>query len=413
MSFLTDLFEGKTGNLGKDLSNPFDDAGKDFSKQPNWLKDVEIAAPLAIGAVATGGLDLTALPALFGGADAALGAGAAAIDPITGLALDAAVDPLTGLATGAEATGALGDAGVLGQTAADAAAALPQGATLTAGTAPPSFAGAFGEGAQVGGASVDLGGTAPTIAGGGWPTGLDLGAGTAGDVGATAGNPLSLAAPTAAAGASPAGGGGILSSIAGGLKTAAPFVGAAGLGASLYGGYEQKVATDKLNKQEQANVTNAANIASTAQSIAAPLINQGQTLTSYLASGTLPPQFQSQVDQSIATQKAGIIQGYASRGQPTDPTKNSALQQELAAVDNSRAELMTQLESQLSTAGTNMINTANSMLAQGLAATQLEAEIPIQMSKLNEQLNKDMMTSISNFAAAMNGGRNITSQAAA
>jgi hypothetical protein len=205
----------------------------------------------------------------------------------------------------------------------------------------------------------------------------------------------------------------VFSSIAGGLKTAAPFVGAAGLAGSLYGGYEQKVATDKLNAQEQANVTNAANIASTAQSIAAPLINQGQTLTSYLSTGTLPPQFQSQVDATIAEQKAGIIQGYASRGQPTDPMKNSALQQELAAVENSKAELMTQLESQLASAGQQMIQTANSMLAQGLAATQLESEIPIQMSKLNEQLNKDMMSSISNFAAAMNGGRNITTQAAA
>jgi hypothetical protein len=45
------------------------------------------------------------------------------------------------------------------------------------------------------------------------------------------------------------------------------------------------------------------------------------------------------------------------------------------------------------------------LLSQGLAATQLESEIPIQISKLNQQLNTAMMTSISNFAAAMNGGR--------
>lgn len=400
MSFLSDLEHGHLGNLGHDLnpSNIFSDTGKDFKSQPNWLKDLEIAAPLALGAVATGGFGLLGEGSLFGG-----GAGLAAD---TGSAVDLA-------GTGADI---FGDAGIAGQVASDTAAALPQGATLAEGTIPDSFAGVFGTGSQAGGASLDLATASGGGAGGGaWPASLDLGAATAGDVGG-AGAPLSLSGATTAAGgaAAPAsGGGGILSSIADGLKTAAPFVGAAGLAGSLYQGYEQKQATNALNKQEQANVTNAANIAAQAQSIAAPLINQGQTLTSYLASGTLPPQFQSQVDQAIASQKAGIIQGYASRGQPTDPTKNSALQQELAAVENSKATLMTQLESQLSTAGNQMIQTANSMLAQGLAATQLESEIPIQMSKLNEQLNKDMMSSISNFAAAMNGGRNITSQSQA
>ena len=160
-----------------------------------------------------------------------------------------------------------------------------------------------------------------------------------------------------------------------------------------------------MNKQEAANVTQAAQTAALANSTAAPLINQGQTLMSYLTTGTLPAQFQTQVDQTIASQKAGIIQGYASRGMSTNPQQNSQLQQDLAAVDNSRNTLMTQLESQLSTAGNQMVQTANSLLSQGLAATQLESEIPIQISKLNQQLNTAMMTSISNFAAAMNGGR--------
>lgn len=402
MSFLTDLFEGHGGKLGKDLSNPLDDAGKDFSKQPAWAKDLEIAAPLIAGTVLTAGADtplLAGLGGIFGGAGAAADAGAAGIAGET-------------VAGGADI---FGDAGVLGETVAGADAVLPAGATLTSGTAPAAFADAFGGAGGVAG---------QTVADTGLATGapvtnaLDTAALDApGAVGNAAGAPLSLSGGTTSTGGT-AGSGSIWDTIGKGATSAftknpiGTTLGVAGVGGALYGGVEQKLAANKLNAQEQANVTNAANIASTAQSIAAPLINQGQTLTSYLSTGTLPPQFQSQVDQSIATQKAGIIQGYASRGQPTDPSKNSALQQELAAVDNSRAELMTQLESQLSTAGTNMINTANQMLAQGLAATQLESEIPIQMSKLNEQLNKDMMSSISNFAAAMNGGRNITSQAA-
>jgi hypothetical protein len=188
-----------------------------------------------------------------------------------------------------------------------------------------------------------------------------------------------------------------------------PFVGAAGVAGSLFEGYEQKQALNATNKQEAAATAQAASTAAIAQQTAAPLINQGQTLMTYLTSGTLPPQFQTQVDATIASQKAGIIQGYASRGMNTDPQKNSQLQQDLAAVDNSRNTLMTQLESQLATAGQNMVNTANQMLATGVSATNLEAQIPIQISKLNQQLNQSMMQSISNFAAAMNGGRNITS----
>lgn len=399
-SFLSDLFHGNLGNLGEDLSPKsfFSDTGKDFSKQPSWLKDLEIAAPLAIGTVLTAGADLPALAGAGGLADIFGGAGLAAD---TGAAVDLA-------ATGG--VDALGFAGDVGATTAGGGALSAIDAAAGGGAGLTSAAG----GALDTGASLDLATAAGGGAGGGaWPAALDLGTATAGDVGATAGAPLSLGGATAAGGGAAApGAGGIFSTIGAGLKTAAPFIGAAGLAGTLYQGYEQKQAQNALTKQEQQNATNAGNIAAQAQSIAAPLINQGTTLTGYLTSGTLPPQFQTQVDQTIASRKAGIIQGYASRGMSTNPQQNSQLQQDLAAVENSKNTLMTQLESQLSTAGINMINTANSLLAQGLAATQLESEIPIQISKLNEQLNKDMMTSISNFAAAMNGGRNITSAAA-
>jgi hypothetical protein len=377
LSFLSDLVEGKTGNLTKDLSNPFDDAGSDFAKQPAWAKDLEIAAPAVIGTALTFGGDLPFLAGgagLLGGADAAAG----------------------GVAAGADALGFAGDVG------ADTAAAGGTDALSAIDTA--IGAGGAAPGGALSLAAPDVAAAAPAGAGAAWPASLDLGTGTAADVGGTAGAPLSLTGGvTATAGST--GPGGVLSSLTSGLKTAAPFVGAAGLGASLYSGYEQKEQLNSLNKQEAANALNAGNIAATAQSIAAPLLNNGQALTTYLTSGTLPPQFQTQVDQTIASQKAGIIQGYASRGMSTDPKQNSQLQQDLAAVDNSKNELMTSLESTLATAGNQMITTANNLLSQGLSATQLEAQIPIQISQLNQELNQSMSQAISNFAAAINGGQ--------
>lgn len=395
ISFLSDLFHGNVGNLGHDLNpgNILSDAGSDFKKQPSWLKDLEIAAPLAIGTILTAGADLPALAGGAGlfGADAAAGGAALGADAVTGADIfgTAAIDPITGLAL---------DAGTAGATAGADAGATALGFAGDVGA---------GTGATAGGGALDA---VNALAAGG--TGATSGAGAgglgvAGIAGQTVGTDLGVtAAPTSIFDTL----GDTASTIGGGIKAAAPYVGAAGLAGSLYQGYQTNMANKNLAKTEAANATNAGNIAAQAQSIAAPLINQGQTLTSYLSSGTLPPQFQSQVDQAIASQRAGIIQGYASRGMSTDPTKNSALQQDLAAVDNSKATLMTQLESQLSTAGQNMINTANQLLATGLSATNLESQIPIEMSKLNMDLNKAMMQSISNFAAAMNGGRGISSQ---
>src|ERR1700722_8049476 len=210
MSFLTDLFEGKTGNLGHDLSNPLDDAATDFNKQPSWLKDVEIAAPLAIGTVLTAGADLPALAGaggLFGAADtAAVGADAGA----TALGFAGDVGAGVGASAGSDALGAL-------DTAIGATGGALRGDALSLAAPAGDIA------------------AAPAGIGAAWPASLDLGAGTAADVGGTAGAPLSLTGATTAAGAAaPAasGSGGILSAIGGGIKAAAPFVGAAGVAGS-------------------------------------------------------------------------------------------------------------------------------------------------------------------------------------
>jgi hypothetical protein len=217
-----------------------------------------------------------------------------------------------------------------------------------------------------------------------------------------------------------AGGGGILdslgsgvSAVGGALKSASPFVGAAGLGLAGYQGYQQKKQLNALNASEKAKADQAAQIAQTELGAAQPLLSQGNTLMSYLSSGTLPQEFQSQLDQKIAAAKAGVIQGYAARGMSTNPQQNSALQQDLAAVDQQSLALKGQLEQQLSQAGNQMVQTANSLLSAGLSATSLSAEIPIQLSKLNQELNDSMSKALANFAAAINGGNRGQQQQAA
>ncbi len=379
------MFEGLTGNLGHDLGGFFNDAGKDFAKQPTWLKDLEIAAPAVIGAGLTLGADLPALGAL-GGLGDLFGGGGLAAD--TGAAVDlAATGGADAAATLGSTTGAALD---IGSIAGDAA--LPATATLDAGTAP---AGLF----------ADFGGiSGQTVAGGG----LDAGLGAAGGGDIAGGAAIDTAGGSLGGAAGAAGGqgaGSLLSSIGGTLKSASPFLGAAGLGFNLFQGYEQKQQLNSLNKQQANNARQAANTAATENAAAAPLLTQGQTLMSYLTTGTLPPQFQAQLDQAIAAQKAGIIQGYAQRGMSTNPQQNSQLQQDLANIDMQAQSQKANMEQTLQTAGNQMVQTANQLLSSGLSATQLAAEIPIQMSQLNQQLNTSMIQAISGFAAAINGGR--------
>jgi hypothetical protein len=79
----------------------------------------------------------------------------------------------------------------------------------------------------------------------------------------------------------------------------------------------------------------------------------------------------------------------------------------LANVDARAEALKGQLEQMLSTAGNQMVQTANSLLSSGIQATQLSAELPIQVAQLSASLNKQMSDALANFAAAMNGGRGI------
>jgi len=204
----------------------------------------------------------------------------------------------------------------------------------------------------------------------------------------TGGAPIDAGITTGPAAGGPAAGNSLWSSLVGGvtknpLGTAAA---AGGLGLAFL----NRNKTDPNQAQVQA--------------LAQPLLGQaqgfigaGQQLQSYLINGTLPPGLQAQVTQQVQAAKARIVQGYASRGQPADPTKNSALAQELNNVDLQALALAGDLESKLAAQGKALIDT-------GLNETGLSMGMYQWLTSQGKADTNQLMTAIANFAAALGGG---------
>lgn len=124
------------------------------------------------------------------------------------------------------------------------------------------------------------------------------------------------------------------------------------------------------------------------QKQAAQLNEQGQKLAGYLTSGTLPEGLKTALEQSTKAAKTTIISNFASRGLPTDPSKNSVLAQELAAVDAQAVISTAQMGQQLMQTGIQQT---------GMASDLYKTLVNIDMS-MQAQIQK----SIANFAAALN-----------
>lgn len=124
--------------------------------------------------------------------------------------------------------------------------------------------------------------------------------------------------------------------------------------------------------------------------LAAQLGSQGQALQQYLANGTLPPALQAKLDQATAAAKAKIVANHARNGMNTDPAQNSALAQELSAVDTNAVAAMA--EAQLK------------MMQTGLNETGLSAQLYEMLTRMDREDNRDLMNSIANFASALGGG---------
>ena len=386
------------------------------------------------GAALTGGLLAPGLAGLFGAGDIADIAGGAAASGGDALSFGAPASLSAADATAAGATtalpfvdagGATGDlssfladpatsAGGFGSVTGDAA---PVAAATPGGYAPSGFAASTGTSAPIGGVP-DFGGL-PDLGTADFSGYADA---TAGSSAGTGQGPLAGLDPNSVnflqnAGVNPdtatqalsaqqqAAQPGFLQSFSNNavnaLKNPLTDIGIAGLGYNIYSGYEEKQAVNSatnLAKQEsqQAQITQQQ-----ASNAAQPFIVNGENLTQYLSTGTLPQDWQAQVTQAVNGAKAQIIQGYASRGMSTDPNQNSALAQDLSNVDLQSNTLTASLESTLSTAGNQMVTTANNLLQTGLQAAQISTELPAYMLQLTNTMNASTAQALAGFASAV------------
>src|SRR6266851_5548974 len=389
-----------------------------------------------------GGGDI--LAGLFGGSEAAaagLGAGAAAAPAFeTGLATIGGLEGVgagaggladivgtgaglaggtTGLAGTALAGGAGDIAGLLGAgggTAlgtAEAFMGAPGASGFNAGAITPS---AFGGATSVSPSA----GLSPSVANanasmGGGSSVFDTGTAAVPGVGPSgapsAGGASAIAAPSgvtapidataasgAAAGGAPATGAGTSSSISdllskagsGAMKslTSNPLgiaLGAGGLGYNILQGQKNTANQKALTADAQQATANSNK-----------MMASGEALQQYLASGTLPAGYQSQVDQAIEAAKTTAISNAAQQGQNTDPTQNTALAAELAKIDASKPAMQSQVASQLFSSG-------SSLVSAGQGAAGLSGQLYQALVQNDTAAAANTGKAIATLAAAMNG----------
>lgn len=355
--------EGLLGGLGGGLESLFGGAGGTLGGE----------AGLAAGTEA--GLGGAAAPAAAAGGLAPAGAGS--IDIASTLGADVSAFAPSQVGAGADifggfSPGQVGFGGVPQIAGSNIAPSTGFSIGEVGGFDPAAMG--FGGG---GGPATGFGDLPVLGAGGGGPaselTGLAGGGapGAAGAGGGTAGLP--------AAGGTGAGGGGFsfdsLGTSALNSLTKNPLgiaAAGAGLGYNILAGQKQTPNQQALTGQAQ------------------QMAGQGQQLQQYLQNGTLPPGMQQQVDNAKAAARAQIVSGYASRGQNANPAQNSALAQELAAVDTNALELQGKIATNLLTAGINETN---------MSANLFQALIQMDATQA-----KQMGSAISNFASALAGG---------
>lgn len=185
------------------------------------------------------------------------------------------------------------------------------------------------------------------------------------------------------------GGNGILDSLGLSPRTAASSLAAgAGLLNNLVTGNKPAAMSPQLN-------TNAAFATETGTDQVAA----GKALQQWQTTGTLPEGYESQLQQAAQAAKTRAISNAAAQGLPTDPTQNTALAQQLNAIDAALPGQREQIAAQLAQSGQQMINT-------GLQATGISSGVYQTLANLENQQNQQRGQAIANFASALNGGGN-------
>ena len=302
---------------------------------------------------------------------------------------------LTALTAGLAAPALLGGEGALAGLfgAGEAGAAAAGGAGSALAFAP--------EGAGLAG-SEGVGAIESLLAGGGGaggeaaPLGLDYGAG-----GIVSGAETALpAAAGGGEGAGAAGGGtSFIDQLLGGAKSAGGAIGsqimknplgigAAALGAGLNFRNAGATTPNQQALQGQAGALNAQGQKLTAE---------GQAFTQYLASGTLPPGMQAAVDKATAAAKATAISNAAKNGLATDPTQNTALADQLAAIDRDALIAVAQ-------GGESLFKAGMSEIGAGVGAETASSQLYAKLIQIDQDRSNRMGTAIANFARSLNGG---------
>ena len=126
------------------------------------------------------------------------------------------------------------------------------------------------------------------------------------------------------------------------------------------------------------------------------MVNSGEALQQYLTSGTLPPAYQTQVDQAIADAKTQAISNAAAQGQLTSPPINTALAGALAKIEASKAGMQTQVASQPFSSGSSLVGSG--IQSAGLSGQLFEALVQNDTTSA-----ANTGKAIAALAAAMNG----------
>ena len=353
----TGLAGGATGLAGTELAG--------------GVSAADIAGGAAFG---TEGLGAAGTAADFLSAPSASAFNLAATTPgAAGFSTDSALASLTGTPTASAPTTGAGTTAIGG---------TPD-SVFNTGANPVAGVGAQGQPAAVGASAVSA------------PSGVTPVGGV--DPTAAAGQVAGATGPTSVGGAPVAGGSSsssisdLLSKAGGGALdslTKNPLgigLGAAGLGYSIYSGMQQTANQKALTAD-----------AATATANSTALENQGQGLVNYLTSGTLPPQYQTQITQAINSAIATAKSNAAAQGLPTDPTKNTALAAQIAEINNQQPILQEQIAQQLAGTGTSLINA-------GAGAAGLSGSLYSTLVQNDTTQAANAGKAIATLAAALNG----------
>lgn len=372
------------------------------------LTDAAIGAAVGGGVSAVTGGDI-GKGALMGGLTGGfVPAGGEFIGGIGGEAIGGAVggglgaeltggNVLEGALMGGAAGGIAGISGVGGGTdTAPPAAGVPEAGVAAPAAGPSAASTASGLGIDAGAAPIDLTAAPVTDTTSAFPT---AGAGVTGGVTGAAPDvvPAATATDTASALGIPTGAG---TTTAPDVTGAAPAAGGApppSMWDKLVSGAESQVTKNPLGlavsgvglAKDLATGGQLPPQAGKLQSQADALAAQGNLLSSYIQSGTLPPGAQTAIDQATASAKAAIRSKYASLGQ----SGSSAEIQDLNNIDMA--------------AKTQGFNIASQLLASGISETGLSADIYKQLLTATSAQDKQLGDAISNFAVAASGGPQI------